>query len=125
MSDIKLNDQGDIDITDGQASIVEGIDAAVQELAIRLQSFQGDWFLDLNDGIPYIGRIFVKNVNEADVQAIYTAAALKQPSVVSVDRLAITFTPTTDVRRLDLDAAVTFDDSAESVPVSFSQLGLP
>lgn len=125
MTDIKLNAAGDIDLSSGGAELVDGIDASAQGLKIALQSFRGDWFLDLRDGLPYIGRILIKNVNEGDVQSLFFQQALRQPDVVSVDRIAITFLPTSNDRRLDLDLAVTFAQSPESVPISTTLSGLP
>ena len=125
MTDVKLNAAGDIDLSSGGAELVEGIDASAQSLKIAFQSFQGDWFLDLDDGLPYIGRIFVKNVNEGDITSLYFQQAQKQPDVASVDRVAVTFVPTGSSRRLDVEANVTFIQSPESVPISTTTLGLP
>ena len=125
MTDMKLNAAGDIDLSSGGAELVEGLDASAQNLKIAMQSFQGDWFIDLRDGLPYIGRILVKNVNEADIQSLYYRQAQRQPDVVSVDELAITFTPTALQRRLDLQMSVTFAGSAESQAIAISQTGLP
>ncbi len=126
MTDIKLNAAtGDVDITNGSASLVMGIDSSAQDLLIALQSFQGDWFLDLNDGLPYIGRIFVKNVNEADIQQLFFNHAASRPRVVSVERMEITLTPTSGLRQLRIDGSVTFAESAESVPIGTTLTGLP
>ena len=38
MTDIKLNDAGDIDLTNGKTTLVTGIDAQAQRLKIRLRA---------------------------------------------------------------------------------------
>ena len=118
MTDIKLNAAGDIDLSSGGAELVTGLDASAQRLKIAMQSFQGDWFLDLADGLPYFGRILIKNLNEGDVQSLYFRQALRQPDVVSVDEISLTFLPTSTFRRLDVDMKVTFIQSPESVAIS-------
>lgn len=125
MIDKKLNAAGDVDVSTGGAELVTGNDASVQSLKIAMQSFRGDWLLDLRDGIPYFGRIFVKNANIGSLQQIYRDHALAQPSVASVDSLEVVFTPTNTLRRLDLAMNVTFSNSALSQPVNVSLTGLP
>ena len=124
MTDVKLNAAGDIDLSTGGAELVEGLDARIQAMKIAMQSFQGDWFLDLRDGLPYIGRILVKNVNEADIQSLYYRQAQIQPGVVSVDRVALTQLPTAQNRVLKVELAVTFEESVESQNITIEQTGL-
>lgn len=125
MIDMKLNAAGDIDLSSGGAELVTGLDASAQNLKIAMQSFQGDWFLDLRDGLPYIGRILIKNVNEGDIQSLFFRQAQRQPDVVSVDEIELTFLPTSNMRRLDVDLKVTFAQSPESVAISTTTTGLP
>lgn len=51
--DLLLDDDNDLVIEDGDLKFSKGIDAVVQQCRIALQMFQGEWFLDLDAGIPY------------------------------------------------------------------------
>ena len=89
MSDFKLNSDGDLDISSGGFEIVEGADAIVQELGIRMRQVQGNWFLDLLQGLPYFSQIFVNGPNEADLYSIYAAEMKAADNVLKVKQLQL------------------------------------
>jgi len=119
MTDALLTLDGDLDIRNGTVSLVSGADAIIQRIRVRLRAFQGDWFLDLRFGVPYFGRILVRNVNEADIFQIYQEVIATTPGVVSVDELELTL-PTSDDRSLRVSASVTVTDSVVSIPIDVS-----
>jgi len=51
--DIKLSSSGDMAIEKNDAVLLAGIDAIVQDVAIRLQVTMGEWRFDRRIGIPY------------------------------------------------------------------------
>jgi hypothetical protein len=51
--DLLLGDDNDLVIENGDLKFSTGIDAIVQQCRIALQMFQGEWFLNLDAGIPY------------------------------------------------------------------------
>ena len=51
--DLLIDDENDLVIENGDLQFSKGIDAVVQQCRISLQMFQGEWFLDLDAGIPY------------------------------------------------------------------------
>lgn len=106
MTDILLTAAAELDLTGGRASLVTGPDAVGQKLKIKLSAFQGDWFLNLEFGIPYFASVFQKNVNESDILQIYQAAAETVAGVVSINELTLTL-PDDATRRLDVDVTVT------------------
>lgn len=113
MSDLKLDTTThDLDLTGDTLSLVDGIDAIRQHLAIRLQMFLGEWFLDTRVGIPYFESILVKDPDLIAVRSIYRQAILGAPGVISLGQFELLFdTPT---RKLTLNfEAVT--DSGETL----------
>ncbi len=46
MTDLKLNADGDLDLTGGDISLISGAAEVAQRLYIRLSSWLGDWELD-------------------------------------------------------------------------------
>ncbi len=85
---------GDGSITDGDLDTVDGLDAAVQRAADVLQTFKGEWFLDLDFGVDYIKDVLKKAPNLTLVRSILAAeinkaigddAVLSQLEVVLVN----------------------------------------
>lgn len=95
MTDFKLDANGDLDISSGGFEIVKGVDAIAQEARIRSKQVQGDWYLDLNEGLPYFSRIFINGPNEADIYQIYAAEYLSIEGVLKVQKLQLQ-SPTPD-----------------------------
>lgn len=64
MSDIKLKNDGDFDLSDGRLYLIDTLeDLTSQRLLIKLKTYRGEWFLDLSEGIPYFQRIFQRSSN--------------------------------------------------------------
>ena len=96
MVDIKLDPvTHDIDLSSGGFELVDGVDAIRQHVAIRLQFFQGEYFLDESRGVPYFTDILVKNPDLVLIRSIFRQVILETPGVISI----------TDYQ-LDLDAAL-------------------
>ena len=77
MADIKLDTSHDLLIEGKDISMFETIeDGTVQAVKIRLQNYQGNWFLDLNNGIPYYQEIFGYN-DTKDLADTYIKTTIK------------------------------------------------
>ena len=92
--DLLLNAAGDLDLTTNDLQLVDGVEAIRQELQIRYRFFAGEWFLDPDEGTPYIRDVLKKNPNEGQMRAMLSEVARTTPGVESVDDL-----------QLDLDGA--------------------
>lgn len=69
MIDLALDPKtGDLLILDFDLQFVDSIDQIAQNLAIRLRFFQGEWFLNIFDGVPYYQYFFIKNPNQIQVE---------------------------------------------------------
>lgn len=79
---------GDLALTAGRLSLVEGVEAIAQRLDGRLSLWQGEWFGDLAAGVPYrrfLGEKGAERLAESSLrQAIATC-----PGVSAVE--AFTF----------------------------------
>ena len=89
MSDIRLDVNGDIDITNGEVSLTMEIDGIVQHLKQRLRFFYGEWFLDKTKGVPYIQQILKKNPEPVIVDLILKRAILETPGVLELLEFSI------------------------------------
>lgn len=78
---------------DGDLQFVSGKDSIVSDAKARLRFFQGEWFLDLNAGMPYFQSILVKAPNMAVVNAAYRDTLSQTEGVIAVNSLSVDYTP--------------------------------
>lgn len=100
MSDLLTNTDGDIAITNNDLTLVIAEDEVKQRLEQRLRTFRGEWFLDIEYGMPWITDVLVKNPNTGIVEAMIKTHILDTPGVLELLRFELTFENTT--RELDL-----------------------
>lgn len=55
-----------------------------QRLGIRLRTFQGEWFLDLDYGIPYLQQIIGQTRSKRDVDVIFTSSIREEDGVTGI-----------------------------------------
>jgi len=92
VADLKLSTlDDDLDLTGEQLSIVDGDDAIVQHLLIRLRMFKGEWFLDTRVGVPYYDSILIKNPDLVVIRSIFRNAILSTPGIANLDALTTAF----------------------------------
>lgn len=85
MSDLKLNKSGDLDITDGDFSLITDKDEFIaQSLSIRLATVKGEWYLDITQGIPYLKEILRKGVPKSFVDDVFRNAIKNTVGVNSI-----------------------------------------
>lgn len=83
--DIKLNEDGDIAFSNGDATVTSvGAEDLAQRLLIRLRTFQGEWFMDNTLGVDWWNRVFGKNRSKVAVDAIIQTEIMKEPDVVQI-----------------------------------------
>lgn len=112
--------QPDYQIRAGRIVLSSGADAARDRIYTALQTDVGEWFLDVNKGIPYTGEngILGGKRSEAEVGALYRRRILLCPEVGRVNSLEITQDANRHVDvsgdvRLEMD-----DGSSETIQVS-------
>ena len=71
-----------IDSFDLQLS--KDLDAVDQSLRTRLQIFLGEWFLNIEDGIPFYNDIFIKNPNIPHIESILKSRILETEDVIEL-----------------------------------------
>lgn len=97
---LKLSSTGDIDITNNAMSLVSGVEGIRQNWVSRLQTFLGDWFLDLRVGVPYYEEILKKQPNTNRLRAIFHEVTLGTPGIKQIDHFHLELA---DNRVLELD----------------------
>lgn len=77
----------------GDLYLTTGLEAIRQAIDLKLRQVQGEWFLNILDGVPYLNdRILGKSTqNFADVEAVFRAALLEVEGVDAVTSLTLAF----------------------------------
>lgn len=102
MTDLRLKD-GDLVINGFDLSLTESqSESLAQRLSIKLQFFKGEWFLDINFGVPYFQEIFVKPVIQSAIDAIFKSQILATPDVAVLTRY------TSQINRIKRTLSVAF-----------------
>ena len=102
MVDIKLDNNNDIAIENNDIVFVTGVDEVRQRLLENLRTFKGEWFLNLEKGIPYYQDILKKNINLDVIETILKDAILASPGVLEL----LDFSLELNARQLDVNFTV-------------------
>ena len=114
--DWALDADGDLDFSSGSLRYTQGIEAIAQGIRIRVLMVAGEWFLDLDLGVPWFTEILGRKPTIARVRALLRKAIIAAPGVleilsidVSIDsstrRLTATWSVSTDVGELTQELA--------------------
>ena len=102
-----LSPTGDIALSNGKSYLITS-DAAISQTAkTRMLLFLGEWFLNLDEGVPYFREIFVKNPSLPVVTSIFRRVLLTCPGVASVVALSTTLDAKT--RKATVKGAIKID----------------
>ncbi|ODN41079.1 hypothetical protein [Piscirickettsia litoralis] len=110
MTDFLLNDDHDIDFSSLSLHLT---DSLAQRLSIKLNTFQGEWFLDDTAGIPYFQNILGNKVTADVIDSIFKKAILEEKDVSTI----LEFTSSIDnaKRKYTYTARVLSADNTEVV----------
>jgi hypothetical protein len=97
--DWALDDDGDVEFPFRLTT--PGVEAVKQGIRIRIQTFLGEWFLDLDFGIPWFEKILGQKFNEAEIRNAFRALILETPGVLELISLTATYTSATRTVAID------------------------
>ena len=82
--DVELNSDWDIEPTGSNLTLVTGADAIKQHLGQRLKTFYGEWFLDMEKGIPYFQQVLKKNPDPVVIDSIFKREIIDTPGILQL-----------------------------------------
>jgi hypothetical protein len=103
-SDLKLNGEGDLDMTGGGAALVSGNDETIQNVKIRLRFFRGEWFLDNRLGVPFFADVLVKRPDLQLVEFDLLSAITATPGIAQVTAFSLDWSRAARSLRVDFAA---------------------
>lgn len=97
---IFVDNNNDIVMVDGGLLLVTGLEEMRQSVGQALRSFEGDWFLNLELGLPYFQSILQKATSVSEVENIFLDTISNIPGVLDLETFQLSFDKTT--RRADI-----------------------
>ena len=104
---ISMDTNNDIYILDGELPLVTGLEETRQLTGQVLGSSLGDWFLDLDIGLPYYQTIFQKATSISDIEGIFLDRITSIPSILSLSKFDIEYEPKTRLINITFTAKTT------------------
>lgn len=114
MRDIALASDGDLDVSAGDLSLLDGAARVRQQIQIKLKLWRGEWFLDTEFGTPYLSAILGKQLTLSGALAAIRQSILEIDGVIALDA----FTYNYDARARSLSVTFTARTSYGLVEVS-------
>jgi hypothetical protein len=98
--DLLLDSNGDLVISGGDAQWASGEQGVLQGIRIACRMVQGEWFLNLDTGVPYFARdgidpatvIMGQAFDQLRALAAFRQAIVNVPGVGSLDFLDVSYT---------------------------------
>lgn len=81
----------DLVVKDGDLFVVDNAERVAQQILITLREWSGEWFLNTDDGIPYLEYILVKEPNPAHIRQILSEAILSVDGVNEISSLDLSY----------------------------------
>jgi len=103
-----LTTDNDLKLIDGSLALVDSIDEVAQKLKQVLLAVQGDWFLDLDLGLPLFQEILRKATSVSAVENIYLDAISAVPGVLDITKFRLDYQ--NDTRTANISFEVTTSD---------------
>jgi len=86
--DILLDENNDLAIVDYDLALTSESQITTQRIKQRLLTFQGEWFLNNDLGLPYFTEILGKNKSLPRIEAIYIRSIQEIEEVAEILALA-------------------------------------
>lgn len=103
-----VNGSNDIFVKNGSfATVTEGAQA-IQHLRTRLRFLQGEWFLDLFAGVPYLQEILKKPFDMAKVEALLKSEILDTPDIQKLTKFESSFNGETRKLTINFNAETSY-----------------
>ena len=103
-----LNGGNDIFVKNGSFATVEEGAQTVQHLRTRLRFYLGEWFLDLEAGVPYFQQILKKPFDIAKVETLLKSEILNTPDIEKLTRFESSFNGETRKLTINFDAETSY-----------------
>lgn len=99
---------GDLALRDGDVLLIDNVERVAQQILITLRFWLGEWFLDVQDGIPYLDYVLVKSPNLLHIRQVFTEAIEKIEGVQRVEEMKFAFDVKNRSLRVDYEVSTNY-----------------
>lgn len=90
--DLKINQTTyDLAVENYDLVLNSGLDLAEQRILQSLKFFLGEWYLDVNSGIPYFRDILIKAPDQNTVESVLKNAILQTEGVIELRSFSVEY----------------------------------
>lgn len=90
MKDLKLSGQS-LAIENFDLVLVEGNDATIQRIDQKFQIWLGEWFLDINAGVPWLENVMGQRPSEQVMATLLRDVVSNDPGIDELLEISINF----------------------------------
>ena len=76
---------------DGTLAVVRDTEAVGHHVRHRLKTFEGEWFLDVNAGVPWLTDIFAKKYDPALAESVVKGEIMNTDGVTEITSFSVLF----------------------------------
>ena len=117
--DLLLDSSGDLVIENGDLAFSSGVDGVGQAIRVAVRLVRGEWFLNLDAGVPWLERdgvdsseaILGQQFQEAKAISAFRDAIIAVPGVAAIDSLTATYDNTTRLLTIAWSVTTVFDNT--------------
>lgn len=112
----KLDSTGDLDFdTSLGMSTLTGLEATVQSIKVACALFKGEWFWDLEAGVPYLQDILGHAYDQQAVLAIFRRQILTVPNVLQIIEIGSVFDSANRTLTVTFEVSTEFGEAQDEV----------
>lgn len=115
--DLALDASGDLDIgphLPGGIQFTTGLAAVAQKIELAITMYQGEWFMDLEAGVPYYQDVLGKKYNQATVVAAFRDVIAAVEDVTDIKTITAEYVGTTRQANVTWEVVTPFGTTSGS-----------
>lgn len=89
LKDLLLDSSHDLQLVNNDLALASGTQATLQAIGQRLKLWQGEWFLDVTAGVPYLQQVFTKGTKLSVIRSLLLAVVAKTNGVTAIRRFDV------------------------------------
>ena len=116
--DLLLDEDNEL-VIDRDLQFSSGVDGIAQSIRLNLQAFMGEWFLDLEDGVPYYQSILGKRYEAAKVVQAFRDPILATGGVQRLIAIGSSWDGATRTLTVSWEVETVFGDTiSDTLPIA-------
>ena len=100
---------------------IDGSDRVAQQIKMTLLTFLGEWFLDINWGVPYLEDVLIKNPRMSSVESILRSRIKAVPDVDKIVSFSMEFNRRYRTLKVSFEADTLLGPVKDSVSLNLLQ----